>query len=61
MSGDDVLFDLLKRDQDLKKAQEALNRDISEFMAKETGIMGETTLLNIVLALKNKYEQKVIL
>jgi len=50
-------LELIKRDREIKAAQEALNKEINEFLASETGISGPATLLDIIFATKKKYEQ----
>lgn len=56
MNDTDKLMDLIKRDREIKEAQEQLNKDISAYIAESTGIRGPATLLDIMLAVKAKHE-----
>jgi len=61
MTTDDRYLDLIKKDRDLKEAQKTLNKEISEFLAQETGINGEATIIDIIFAVKKKYDQKLVI
>ena len=48
------LYELIKRDNEIKESQQKLNKEISEFIAKTTGLQGPATLLDIMMAMETK-------